>query len=1197
VTDSNGRQKPSRRKRGDGGKTGPAAVVGVGVAAGSLRSLEALFAALGPDLGAAYLVAVRQEEGLGIDAVVEVLSRVSPFGVKLAANGEPLEANHIYVCGPDDLITLHDGHVRTRVSADPVGHRATVDSMLISLAEHAHEHAVAVVLSGLDSDGTAGVTATKRFGGLAIAEELASDVDPSGQMATGPAGIVDLLLPIAEIPKQIALYVTNLREVGAGAPTDDQLAEQLSDEIGRIATILRNVTGNDFHGYKRNTFLRRIQRRMQVVQVDNIDSYIERLRGDREEVQHLFQDLLIGVTQFFRDPHEFEVLERELPRLFEGKGADDQLRVWVLGCATGEEAYSIAILLREHMATLDNPPHVQIFATDLDARALAIARAGRYSDAIAEHITPERLTRWFVKEGDTYCVAKELREMCIFSPHNLVKDAPFSRIDLLSCRNLLIYLNADLQNRVIPIFHFSLRPGGVLFLGPSENVTRHQKLFAPVDRKNRVFRRLDTATRVLPDFPLTPRAHRMPEAQDIVSALPKAGTLTGSISRRADAIAERYAPAYVVIDPQYDVLHFSGRTGRFLEPAAGAASLNLLALVHRDLRLDLRSALHRAAEDRQRIEMPRVPMGSNGTTALANLIVEPIGEENDLTAFTVIFQDAGPASAEGKWDGDQKLVSDEHVQQLESELRLTKERLQTTIEELESTNEELKSSNEEYQSINEELQSANEELETSKEELQSVNEELQTVNGELAHRVGELARTNSDLKNLLESTQIATIFLDNDLRLRNFTPAATDIFHLIETDLGRPIDHLASRVDYAQLQDDVRRVLKTLGASERAISSADGERNYIARILPYRSIDNFIAGAVLTFLDVTSTARAEAALRESEERYSRLFEAIDQGFCIIEVLFDAANTPVDYRFVEVNPAFARQTGLHDAVGKTMRELAPTHEEQWFDFYGRVALTGEPARIEQRARALEGRWYDVYAMRAGDPAQHRVAVLFNDISRRKRDEELQHTLVAELQHRTRNLLAIVRGITQQTLRSSTSLDQFAKEFGDRLSALSRVQSLLSSGADEVKVGDLVRGELDAHGAPLDSDRIIVSGPDVPLTSREVQVLTLALHELTTNAIKYGALANHSGQLSISWSLDRPNGRELLVICWVESGVEMDGVAQQDRRGFGRKLIEQALPYDLGAETNFRFGEDGIRCELRIPIGREKPDGASETHLAR
>ena len=391
-------------------------------------------------------------------------------------------------------------------------------------------------------------------------------------------------------------------------------------------------------------------------------------------------------------------------------------------------------------------------------------------------------------------------------------------------------------------------------------------------------------------------------------------------------------------------------------------------------------------------------------------------------------------------------------------------------------------------------------------------------------------------------------------------------------------------------------MLKTLGASERAIVSGDGERNYIARVLPYRSIDNFIAGAVLTFLDVTSTARAEAALRESEERYSRLFESIDQGFCVIEVLFDGAKRPVDYRYIEVNPAFARQTGLQDAVGKTMRELAPGHEDQWFDFYGRVALTGQPARIEHRAQALEGRWYDVYAMRAGEPDEHRVAVLFNDISRRKRDEELQHTLVAELQHRTRNLLAIVRGITQQTLRSTTSLDQFAKEFGDRLSALSRVQSLLSRSDEEVKVDVLVRGELEAHGARLDSDRILLVGPDVPLSAREIQVLTLALHELTTNATKYGALANHSGHLSISWDLQKPDGRELLVIRWTESGVPMDGVAQRDRRGFGRKLIEQALPYDLGAETSFSFGEDGVRCELRIPIGREQADGRPETHPA-
>ncbi|HEX8842275.1 MAG TPA: CheR family methyltransferase, partial [Sphingomicrobium sp.] len=780
------------------------------------------------------------------------------------------EPDRIYVGGGSELITLTDGHVAIRPAKEPAGHRGTVDSMLISLAEHAQDRSVAVILNGLGSDGTAGVSATKQYGGLSIAESLNGEADAAEQGAASPAGIVDLLLPLEQIPSQIALYIRGLETVGAPEAAGE-ISEQVASLLTQIAGTLRTVTGNDFHGYKRNTFLRRVQRRMQVVQAPSIADYASRLKKDRDEVHHLFQDLLIGVTQFFRDAKEFDALEKELPKLFEGKGPNDHFRVWVLGCATGEEAYSIAILLSEYLETVDNGPTVQIFATDLDARALGAARAGRYASGISEHVTPERLRRWFVKEGDTYRVVKELREMCIFSPHNLIKDAPFSRIDLLSCRNLLIYLNSDLQNRVIPIFHFSLRPGGLLFLGASENVTRHQKLFAPVDRKNRLFRRLETPTKVLPEFPLVARQPRELAAEK-AAAPPRPGGLVATIGRRAEQIADRYAPAYVIIDTQHEVLHFSGRTGKFLEPAAGAASLNLFNLVHRDLRLDLRAALHQATEERARVEHDRIPVRENGKSGLVNLIIEPILDGPDLTALIVLFQEGGPI-IESTSPAGRKGASDEHVERLESELRLTKERLQATIEELESTNEELKSSNEEYQSINEELQSSNEELETSKEELQSVNEELQTVNAELDHRVRDLARANSDLRNLLESTQIATIFLDNDLRVRSFTPAATEIFHLLETDIGRPIDHLGTRVSYPELSDDVHKVLTKLGTAEREVKSREGS-HYIARVHPYRSVDNFIAGAVLTFLDVTSTVRAEAALRESEARLRLLLSEL-----------------------------------------------------------------------------------------------------------------------------------------------------------------------------------------------------------------------------------------------------------------------------------------------------------------------------------
>jgi two-component system CheB/CheR fusion protein len=546
----------------------PSAIVGIGVCAASLGSLVALLATAALAADAAYLVAVRQREGLDVATVVDRLRELSPLPVAIAADGERLEPNRIYVGGPDDMVTIDDdGLIRTRPAAEPVGRRGTIDSMLISLAEHAHDRAVAVILTGLGSDGTAGVTATKKFGGLSIAE-LAGDGDDAEQAGSGPIGVTDLRLRTDEIGARIARYVANLAVVAEHGGQED-VPEEIEAQVTQIATVLRNVTGHDFHGYKRGTFVRRVQRRMQVVQVERIADYAALLRDDREEVQHLFQDLLIGVTQFFRDPQEFDLLEREIPRLFEGRESGEQLRVWVLGCATGEEAYSIAILLREHMATLDHPPDVQIFATDLDARALNLARAGRYTDAIASHVRPDRLARWFLREGDTYCVSKELREMCIFSPHNIVKDAPFSRVDILSCRNLLIYLNTELQNRVIPIFHFALRPGGVLFLGSSENVTRHAKLFAPVHRRCRVFRRLETATRIIPDFPLTTRA-RLPEAGDAFAAPPvSTSRLTAALSRQAEVVAERYAPAYVVVDAHHDVQHFRGGRAAIWSRARG----------------------------------------------------------------------------------------------------------------------------------------------------------------------------------------------------------------------------------------------------------------------------------------------------------------------------------------------------------------------------------------------------------------------------------------------------------------------------------------------------------------------------------------------------------------------------------------------------------------------------------------------------
>jgi two-component system CheB/CheR fusion protein len=1281
-------------------------VVGVGVCAASLRSLETLFAGVGPSLEAAYMVAVHQLEGLDVATVVDVLTHQSPLPVSIGKDGEAIEPNHIYVGGPDDTIAIEDGHLSVRPAAEPIGQRGTIDTMLISLAEHAHDRAVAVLLRGLGSEGTAGVTATKKFGGLSIGEANAHEDASGAQGVAGPFGVVDVYVPVDRIATQIALYLANIAQA-VDTPEQEIVPEGAEAQVTQITTILRNVTSHDFHGYKRGTFLRRVHRRMQVLQVDTIDAYIARLRSERQEVQDLFQDLLIGVTQFFRDPHEFEVLERELPRLFEGKNSEDQFRVWVLGCATGEEAYSLAILLREHMATLDNPPHVQIFATDLDARALGLARAGRYATSIEDHIRADRLERWFVREGETYCVSKELREMCIFSPHNLIKDAPFSRIDLLSCRNLLIYLGTDLQNRVIPIFHFSLRSNGILFLGNSENVTRHQKLFAPVDRKNRVFRRLETATRVIPDFPLSSRVRAAEAPPAAYAVIPPPARLSATISRQAETIAERYAPAYVVVDTQGNVLHFSGRIGRFLEPLSGVASLNVINLVHRDLRVDLRGALHRAISDGRRVELPRLVLQQDDRATWLNLVVEPVAG-GDATSLVVLLQDMGPLP-EGTGTGD-RLEDGEHVERLEAELRLTRDRLQATIEELESTNEELKSSNEEYQSINEELQSASEEMETSKEELQSVNEELQTVNGELGHRVAELGRSNSDLKNLLEATQIATLFLDNDLRVRSFTPFATEIFHLLETDVGRPLGHVVSRVDYADLQGDVRRVLKTLVPIERTVVDPVTQCHFAAKVLPYRSVDNYISGAVVTFTDLTAVRQAETALRASETRLQALLSASSQviyrmnadwsemidlsgrGFladtresttwmaqhipederprvreAIERAVHDKAVFELEHRVCRTDGAIgwamsravpitggdgeivewfgaasditgrrAGEEALRESEGRlhslvegltqlVWRAVDSGHwtwaSRQWRDYTGQSEADSEawgwlepvhpddrPIAREAWSHAVErgGFEIEIRIQRASDGAyrwfQVRTTPIRNkggsivewvgtstDVDDLRDLQERQGVLVAELQHRTRNLIGVVRQMAQKTARASSDFDDFRERFRDRLDALARVQGLLSrlNEHDRVSFDELIRTELAAHGTEADGDgRVSLKGPEgVRLRSTTVQTLAMALHELATNAVKYGALSQPDARLAIGWRMTGGDGsgQPWLEIDWRETGVAMPpaGSAPQGG-GQGRELIERALPYQLSAKTTYVLELDGVHCTIAMPV---------------
>jgi two-component system CheB/CheR fusion protein len=832
-------------------------IVAVGASAGGLEALEAFFRPFPAKTGMGFIVVTHldpRRESL----LPSIIGRWTDMPVAQASDSARVAPDKVFIIPPNAVMTIAEGQLRIRKRRNPA-ERLPLDTFFSSLAEDQGQRAVAVVLSGSGSDGSLGIKAVKEAGGLTLAQGGDGSQAQFKEMPESAAatGLVDLVLPVEEMAQRLLAYARSgdhLKE------TPETKSARDAAELRLIYTLLRARVGHDFSRYKERTFLRRVQRRMQVLQLAQLGDYVKRLQQDGNEATLLFRDLLIGVTNFFRDREAFAALEKFVPRLFEGKGADDTVRVWVPGCATGEEAYSIAILLREYADKLTTgAPKIQIFASDIDENALAIARNARYPAILLRDIAPARLHRFFVREGATYHVVKELRDLCVFSAHSLIRDPLFSRLDLISCRNLLIYLNTDLQAQVIPLFHYALRANGILFLGTSENVSRHADLFAPLDKKWRIFERQNLVSRSVVAFP-TAAPGRPSELNRPGSVLvvDDANTALATLLRRVAAIVtENFAPAYVVVNKEGEVVYYSSRTGKYLEPAEGPPNRDLVTMARKGLRLDLRAALHRARETSETATLDNLPVQVNGGSQLIRLTVVPVTEGNE-TLYIVLFSDVGQPSHGEKPARAADEAEDSTIQQLERELQTTNERLQSTIEEFDTSSEELKSSNEELLSVNEELQSANEELETSKEEIQSINEELQTVNTELSSKVEELDRANADLKNLFESTQVATIILDNELLIRSFTPAVESIFSLIPSDRGRPLTDIVSRLDDSQdLHRELRAAVDRRQGVERRVTAQEGNLHYLMRILPYRMSDKQVNGALVTFVDITNVIRAE----------------------------------------------------------------------------------------------------------------------------------------------------------------------------------------------------------------------------------------------------------------------------------------------------------------------------------------------------
>ncbi|AZO53749.1 MULTISPECIES: CheR family methyltransferase [unclassified Mesorhizobium] len=1156
-------------------------IVGIGASAGGIGALQKFFPEVPADSGFAYVV-IQHLDAEHESVLASIIQRCTSIETQPAAEGIEIERNKIYVIPPGVSVTVGKHRFHVAKMAPTRARRTPIDDFFTSLALEQGEHAAGVILSGTGSDGTIGLRAIKERGGLTLAQESA---EYDGMMRSAvQSGLVDMVLPAEEMADKLVSY---FRHSSRTEGERDRHKRDVGEQLSRIAALLRMRTGHDFSGYKDNTILRRIQRRMQVLQIDDPTAFYERLREEPQQVDLLFQDLLIGVTSFFRDPQAFDALERlVIPKLFEGRKPDETIRVWVPGCATGEEAYSIAMLLKENAPRGAASPNLQIFATDIDERALEVARAGRYPATIATDITPKRLKEFFSREDGTYRVASDLREACLFSSHNLLRDPPFSKLDLLACRNLLIYMGPELQEKIVPIFHYALRNNGYLFLGSSENVTRHARLFATIDKPSRLFqKRGGVLAQRLPEFPLAAAARQAAPHTRLRAP-------TSSLQEMAERLLlDRYAPAYVVINAAGELMHSSGGTGKYLELAAGAPDNNVFALARRGMRMDLRAALHKAVSTGQAAVQNKISIGTNGGRQTISLVVQPLPAESGADPlYMLVFRDVGSIKPESESEPIHTTddVESANVSQLEKELRETKERLQITTEELESSNEELKSSNEELSSINEELQSSNEELETSKEELQSINEELQTVNAELNIRVDELSRANNDMANLLESTQIATVFLDRDLCIKSFTPTARDLFRLVESDVGRPLAHVRPRFPADGLQADMEQVLHRLGTIERQVEGAESGRRYIMRVLPYRTVDNVIAGVVVTFVDVTQIAKAEERigalshdLRNRVESLETLLDLVPVGIFIAE---DGNGEEIRGNRHAVELAGGHATAdklipMPAALPLVLNGATVDANDQPLLMAMRTgkAIPGYEARI---ARADGG---SIDVTMSANPlfdetgkVRGAIAALI-DISNHKKAERSQERLLHELQHRVKNILATITALTSRMIRSSSSMSDFSTSFQERLQAMARTHEFLSShnweGAD---LEELIRATLSPYSG-AERRHVLIHGRRIRLNASAAATLGLVFFELASNAAKYGAFSVESGRIEVSWPEQK---HDRVTILWEETGGP--SLSQPAKKNFGTTFIQQSLQYELGGTVDLQFKPSGLVCVLDLPL---------------
>lgn len=1124
-------------------KTSRPVFVGIGASAGALETLQRFFSLVPTDGGIVYIV-VQHLERHHPSVLADILGKHTKMPVQQAENETRAEANHVYIIPPNAELTLQRGVLHVERSAAQ-GLRTPIDTFLRSLARDQGELAIGIIFSGAGSDGTAGLRVIKENGGLTLAqapETAKYDSMPQNAIA---AGLVDFALPVEEMPARIMSH--------AGRVADDQAAtqaewdDQVLAHLGAINEILRRQTGHDFSEYKQGTLLRRLRRRIQLQQAPSVIEYIEYLKQNPVEVEQLHRDMLIGVTHFFRDAEIFELLATSVIPAIVERRRNTQIRIWVPGCASGEEAYSIAILVRERLTGIDPGPLVHIFATDIDNELLTLARLGRYSDKIAEHVSAERLQRYFTHDTTGYQVTKTLREMCTFSEHSLIRDPPFSSLDLISCRNVLIYLGPDLQKKLVPLFHYALRPGGFLLLGPSESLSAYAELFTTLDKKSRLFLRNDAIVRPPLEFPFGGRymPRQLPPRleQEVEPVTPQ------MFSRAFERmILEEYAPPAAVTNEQGDILYLAGRAGRYLQVAAGAPSNNIFDLAQGILRVELRSALMKAVSSKRRVVRNDLVTEIDGVSERLRLTARPLpGIEQASGLYAIVLQTMG-----ADLDNEIEAIPSSDrpiIEELENELRTTRANLQSAMQDLESSNEELKSANEELISTNEELQSSNEELQTSKEELQAANDELRT-------KVLELDAANSDLQYHFAGTNIITIFLDRSLRIVRCTPAASQLFNVLESDIGRPFRDLAPRFVEEDVLENIASVLRTETGVERQVHRRDDLAWFLVRILPYRSQEKAVTGVGVTFVDISHIRRAQ----EAERRYGRLLLLSPEAISVWRVGEGTETWSVGaeqlYGFTseetkgkdprellqEVFPCPWAQIekALHD-TGRWDGEVeSRTKAGRHVTVLARLAFMRDEDGVERILQSDR----DITDRRIADAERERLILTLREAEHRKND------FLAMLSHELRNPLAPIRNSLFVLDRAATGGEQAqrAKAIIERqVTQLSRlVDDLLdvtriSRGKLQVQrsrleVVDLVRRTVEDHRSMIADAGLhldLGTTPQPMWINGDAARLSQAIGNLLSNAIKFTHRGGH-----VFVQLEQDTGRNLALIRIRDDGAGID-----------------------------------------------------------